>query len=288
MTTPNDNPKQDEQLNPFIFPTETDGRFLLLVLMIAGTALGLILNLLYAYTRIESGFVLLAIAISGVGLFFLWAQRQAAKAADEEIGTEGWSSFPPLTGHPTEQDGLTMMDENLMQTTRDLPEFEGKTLPQFIWDDDDLALSGRAFGFGQRQFVLLPRGIYNAFVLRYKGYQAVLLHELAHIANRDVSKTVFSIQLGHSLVRLVMICIVLFYLYTAFFAVRNSLTGGPFASIWQYFWSITESIVKLLLALLIIEAIRSSVLRVREYYADAWCGDVDGVRKSFARPNPGR
>ena len=291
MSTPNNNPTQDEQLNPFVFPTETDGRFLLLVMMIAGMALGLILNLLYFYTRIESGFVLLAIAVGGVSLFFLWTRRQTAKVADDEIESREWSSFPPSATDLSEQNGLSLMQENIGQTTRDLPEIEEHTPPQFIWDDDDHALSGRAFGYGERQFVLLPRGMYDAFVLRYKSYQAILLHELAHIANRDVSRTAFSIQLGRNIVRLTIFCVALFYFYITFVAVRNSLTGGPFASIWTGFQFLSEATVKLLLGLLLIEAIRSSVLRVREYYADAraamWTGSESHLRAQILADDNG-
>jgi len=269
------NSTKDTQLDPFTFPTETDGRFLLLVLMIAGTALGLILNLLYAYTRITSKFTMMSISISIVGLIFVWAWRQTKKAAGKEIKAKGWSSFPPPAPLPSEQDSLNRMQTNVQQTVAGLPEVT-TARPHFVWDGNNRTVSGKAFGYGRRQYVLLRRGLYDAFVLRFESFQAILLHELGHIANRDASKTVFSIQLGRCFFKIAIAGIILLYLYLGYFGARNLFTGRSLDSVWQGFTLIAEMTIKLLLLFLLIEIIRSSVLRVREFYADArasmWMG----------------
>jgi len=146
-----------------------------------------------------------------------------------------------------------------------------------VWDPKSWHANGVAFGFDKRPYVCLRQGLLVQFLKReIETFRAVLLHELAHIANRDVAKTTFSIQLGRC-----------FYWTTvAMLLIMNGMVirrlgstwaaGKSWTTIGDILWLAAKINCKSLIAMLLVEVIRGSILRVREYYADArastWMG----------------
>src|SRR5205814_1224485 len=113
---------------------------------------------------------------------------------------------------------------------------------------DDLDANGLAFGRPGRMYVYLSNGLITKALREPDAFEAVLLHELAHVRNGDVSKTYFTRAslyafLGTSIPPLV---------YIVYASLSSSL----------------PVIGSTLVLGMIVYFIRLSVLRAREYYAD--------------------
>src|SRR5262249_21118864 len=106
---------RQSQLNLFAFPSETDVRFLLLVLAAAGATLGLGMDV--AHTALGyvlppetalSGryFISFLCAVILVLFVFGLAWQRAARAAADLIRRKNWQPFPPPSDDAAERDSL--------------------------------------------------------------------------------------------------------------------------------------------------------------------------------------
>lgn len=200
------------RLNPLAFPVETDMRFRLLLIAAAGTTFGLANYAIYAVlpssmadTTAKTISTVGAIAI--VLLLFGIAHQRAIRAAQALVTRERWAPFPPPSGDALEQVSLQRMRTHVDQIIRALPAVTAQRL-QLHWNDsspDHLETAGMAFGYRDRQHLCLNEGMHAAFLSapHTKRFHSVLLHELAHVTNRDVSRTTFSIELGRTFTQLV-------------------------------------------------------------------------------------
>jgi Zn-dependent protease with chaperone function len=270
---------ENVDLNPFAFPSETDIRFLLLVLAIAGSTMILTQAVVGIFTK--SAFIAVSCAlVVTIGLFII-ARNQARQSAVKTIRANRWQSFPPKGADPSLSASHQRMDRYIQQTVNRVPELASEKI-QFIWDETSKASklpTGMAFGFGKHQYVCLRQGLHDAFIQFPKSptFQSVLMHELGHIANRDVSKTIFTTSLGRCFFPFAILSVIVFTFYTLW-AVGDRLQRGLSLDPAQPgIQEIINTNIKLILLLLIVEIARSSILRVREYYADArarnWLGN---------------
>lgn len=275
--------------DPFCLPSETDSRFLLLVLTIAGITLNLGAILTVAVTKTESVFLEFAGAVALTLIVFGWAWFSAHRQAARQVARDQLVPFPPAGVSPDEEKSLGQLAKYIQRTVRLIPELEDAPV-QFVWDPKSWLASGVAFGFGKRPYVCLRQGLLLQFVKReIETFRAVLLHELAHVANRDVAKTTFSIQLGRCFywttfaVLLIMNGMVVRRLLSTWAA------GSSWTTIGDILWLAAKINFKSLIAMLLVEVIRGSVLRVREHYADArastWMGRA-GPLLTLLQPAP--
>src|SRR6266487_797287 len=70
------------------------------------------------------------------------------------------------------------------------------TPPQFLLKPLSRTASGLAFGHRGRYYVVLNGGLVIKFGKDPAAFRATLLHELAHLRNGDVDKTYFSLAIG--------------------------------------------------------------------------------------------
>jgi Zn-dependent protease with chaperone function len=159
----------------------------------------------------------------------------------------------------------------------ELPRF-----PKFLWNPLKLAKGGLAFGSFGRSYVALDGGLVQQFYTDQPAFRAVVLHELAHLRNADIGKTYFTVAIGWAF--LVAALIPLLVILISF----SWSHGWDVLSYFDIGWRILALAVLVYLT-------RSAVLRAREAYADlrasVWDGQngaLDRVLDTLPRPKAGR
>ena len=294
---PSSEPRSTFHLSPFAFPVETDMRFLMLLIAAAGTAFGLANYAVYVVLQL----LLIAddtaklISICGafviVLLLFGLAHHRAKHAAHALVAHEQWAAFPPLGGTALEQASLRRMSTHVEQLLKSLPDVAMQRL-HFYWNDcsaDREASAGVAFGYRGTHYLCLNEGLHADFLAapHTKRFHSVLLHELGHIANRDVSRTTFSIQLGYTFTQFALVLATITIGFLIFNISRRFMSGTSDQTALTVLGIIIQTALGAALVIALIEIIRASVLRVREYYADArasqWLGSAAALIDIFAR-----
>ncbi len=279
---------RDAHLNPFAFPSETDIRFLLLVLAIAGSTMILVQALIGIF--IESTLIAFPSALVVTVSLFVIAWHQARQSAVKTIEINKWQPFPPQKADPLQSASFQQMDHYIQLTVANVSELASEKI-QFIWDETSRSSTlptGMAFGFGKQQYVCLRQGLHEAFIQFPESptFQSVLMHELGHIANRDVSKTVFAISLGQCFFPIAIFSVVVFTVYTLWAVGDRLVKGITLDSAQPGIQEIVNTNIKIIILLLIVEIARASILRVREYYADArarnWLGTSTTLTQLFS------
>ncbi|MCC0178080.1 M48 family metalloprotease [Waterburya agarophytonicola K14] len=283
--------KSSTHLNPFAFPSETDIRFLLLVLSIAGSTIILIQTLVGIF--FESPLITIPFALIVTVSLFIVALYQTRQFASKTIRVNRWEDFPPAVNDPALSTSLQQMNCYIQQTIDNVPELTSTKI-HLIWDETSKSSSkpdGQAFGFGRKQYVRLKKGLHDAFMQfpELPIFQSVLMHELGHIANRDASKTVLTKCLSRCFFPIAIFSLISFNLYTIWELGDRLIREISLNSARSGILEIVNINIKLIILLLIVEISRSSILRVREYSADArarnWLGTSTPIIKTFSEEN---
>jgi Zn-dependent protease with chaperone function len=77
--------------------------------------------------------------------------------------------------------------------------------PSFVCNPFNQTITGLAFGRVGRYYVALSGGLVTLFSTDRAGFRAIVLHELAHLRNADVSKTYFAIATWWAFVMVALI-----------------------------------------------------------------------------------
>lgn len=273
------------ELNPFIFPPETDLRFYLLISLI-------ILSFIYVFQFLIAGTLIrwaywpaFLLSIGAALVVFRRSLNLARKDAQQRINKQSLQPFPPPTKtDPLRQASLHQMDDYMHLVIDQIPIIKALN-PRIVWDESS-GETGVAFGFGTHKFVCIRKGLHDAFVVDLEKFKSIFLHELGHLKNRDVDKTVLSIALGRSYFPVMLVVLSLLDAYWAWAAVEKIASGQDLTSLWEGGLVIATINFQIILIMVFVEIIRSSILRVREYYADArarlWMGKPDPFFCVFA------
>jgi len=270
------------RLNPFIFPSDTDFRFIMLfVVTIAATLL--VYSFLYgvfptnaqvldrAYISCHNQ----ACVISAYQVVAEWAGLGVALLLSA-AGAIYWlfpiwkiwrGGFKPLHS--------SNMPPDLMELLSDLCRLSGVPRPPtFLLNPYSSASSGVAFGRFGRRYIVLHRGMMILFQSDRPAFRAIVLHELAHLRNADIDKTYFTISIVWSFVLTVLLP----------WVVSLFLGGWTADLIFTLGWRVLVLTVSIYL-------IRNAILRTREVYADVrasmWDGPqgaLDRIFQSMPRP----
>ena len=130
----------------------------------------------------------------------------------------------------------------------------------FVWNPLDPTVGGLAFGRWRRSKVALTGGLVATFATDPSTFRAVVLHEFAHLRNRDVNRTYLSIALWRAFM---LFAIVPYLLAVALRGEWNQLNLGV---AWR-----------LLVLTALVLLVRSAILRSREHYADLRAQGADAV-----------
>ena len=277
------------RLNPFAFPSETDFRFAQLIAAVMGASLMMFTTLYnivpwtwewkqewYAACAAE---VQAAYASQSVADYIGATAAMGHCTAPADRNQAGWvvagaalivlvsgAIYWQLPWWKVRRDGLVPLTEE------DDPEMLAALLamsreagldapPRFVWDPLRTTINGVAFGRWRRYFVAMSGGLAVQFHTNRPVFRAVILHELAHLRNRDVDKTYLAIATGVAFLAVALIP------YTVGLLVRG-LAGS-----WD--WVIHLGWRAVALALLVYLSL-SAVLRAREFYADVRASLWDG------------
>jgi hypothetical protein len=126
--------------------------------------------------------------------------------------------------------------------------------PIFLLDPLNPAAGGLAFGHAWTKYVVLQAGLVVQFRTNRPYFQAVVLHELAHLRNGDVDKTFFSLSVWYAFVAVALAPLGLSLIIAA---IREDAAGLAFS---------LAARAGLLTAIVL--ATLASLLRTREVYAD--------------------
>ena len=118
-------------------------------------------------------------------------------------------------------------------------------------------LSAFAFGRPRRRFVAVSGGAAVAAVRKPAAFDAVVLHELAHIKNRDIDQTYLALAIWRAFVVAALLPLAVLLIFT-------QVLGEPQQLIWR-----------VAVLALIVYLLRNSVLRSREFDADARARELD-------------
>ncbi|WP_203909180.1 M48 family metalloprotease [Rhizocola hellebori] len=164
----------------------------------------------------------------------------------------------------------------LTAALRDLSAEAGlRTAPEFLLDPAAGSPGGLAFGHLRRHFVRLNAGLIPLRMTQPAVFRAVVLHELAHLRNRDVDMAYATMALWRAFFAVAMVPILIVTLYPA--PGRN------------YLQSLLDPGLRLAALAVVVYLARNAVLRSRELYADARAakaGAGEGLRAALARMKP--
>ena len=118
-------------------------------------------------------------------------------------------------------------------------------------------LSAFAFGRPGRRFVAVSGGAAVAAIRAPAAFEAVILHELAHIKNRDIDQTYLALAIWRAFV-------VAALLPLAVVLIVSRVLGEPQLLIWR-----------MAVLALIVYSLRNAILRSREFDADARARQID-------------
>lgn len=282
------------RLNPFIFPSDTDFRFaLLLIVVISATV--------FIYDWIHAGY---APDFAGQALTCFQEFGLGSGAVPEALGQSA-ADFNSCLALIYRQNlawifgGLAVVfalaavlffalpywkikrEKLIPLSEEDAPEvrryLEGLCAevglappPEFYWDPLSQAASGVAFGHPGRRFVALRGGLVVGFYTDLPAFRAVMLHELAHLHNKDVNKTYFTIALWRA------------FLAAALLPLAINLLTAP-RSLLSSLGVIAQLGWRTLALVALVYLVRNAVLRTREYYADlradAWAGPGSALQR---------
>jgi Zn-dependent protease with chaperone function len=287
------------RLNPFAFPSDTDIRFVTLIVAVIGASLFIYYALYYAiptnadYSRmIEPQCFAAHPPYSGNStaqqLAQVTAYFQCVKPLDQseaEWVSLGMALLLSVAGaiywaFPSWKiwrGGLKLLGtENappdLVAYLRDLCRESGLSRsPVFLLNPYRSARSGMTFGRLGRYYVVLNSGLVMQFRTARPAFRAVVLHELGHIRNADVDKTYFTIAIG----------------WAFGVAALVPWVAVQFLPPWRFdqtfFLNFFNVGWRILILAVLIYLTRNAILRAREVYADVRASVSDGQADALGR-----
>jgi Zn-dependent protease with chaperone function len=128
--------------------------------------------------------------------------------------------------------------------------------------------SGLAFGVVGRRRVRLDAGLLVHFDRDRARFDAVVLHELGHLRNRDIDKTYLTIALWWAFVAVVVAPFAVLVGHTALSDAPPA--GGPDPVLTEYLVDRPYALGQALVLAVLVYLVRNAVLRVRELHADVF------------------
>lgn len=291
------------RLNPFALPSETNGRFSLLILgalvltfVLARAVVIGGLNLEPAFSAdiaevtslqqfqlvtaeyLRYLFVLLCSTTIPIVLLFVGAGAVYRQHVGRLIWRQKLQPWP------------TAKDQKFQQAFSDSARSLGLSqTPQIYTPENSRDMSGQAFGVPPKYAVVLGGRMPLMLRKRPQVFRAIVAHELAHIVNGDIQRTYFTQALWLLTIIFVLMPLTLSWIIQILGAIFTGFTAPETGFVITV--SVILSIVTQFIAFVLVFSLaRSSVLRIREEYAD-WRAAIAGNEQSLlaileAAPKP--
>ena len=262
------------RLNPFAFPSDTAFRFGLLIAAVLGANL-YVWQWIAITTRTDAEHVRetqACLAVLGTDAFTpcvneLYRYQVAwmvsgtlgllAAAAALMIATPLWITRRRKL-RPLAREEAPAAVDRIAELARE----QGIDPPRPFWNPLDASSGGLAFGHPGRYSIAIGGGLVVKQATDPAAFDAVLRHELAHIRNRDVGITYFTLSIWHAFLLVAV----------APFLVTMADDGLAWSAAWRI--AVLAAIVYLT---------RNAVLRAREVYADLRASVPDGPGGALRR-----
>lgn len=260
-------PERRPRLNPFAFPSDTAFRFGLLVAAVLGSNL-YVWQWIATSTRTDAGHVQEIQACLGlagteaftpcvnalyryqVGWMLGGSVALLVVAAALLLAAPLWITRRRKLRPLSREDAPAVVDR-----VAELAREQDLEPPRILWNPLDASAGGLAFGRPGRYSVAVGGGLVVKQVADPPVFDAVVRHELAHIRNRDVGITYFTLAV--------------WYAFLAVAAVPFIVTAAGIGAGWSAIWR-TAALAAL------VYLTRNAVLRSREVYADLRATVYDG------------
>ncbi|QUQ64511.1 M56 family metallopeptidase [Kutzneria sp. CA-103260] len=151
--------------------------------------------------------------------------------------------------------------------------------PRFVIDPAAMSANAVVFGSTRRPTICLHGGLIVRRAADPTGFRAVVLHELAHVGNRDVTVTYLTVALWRVFLTLVLLPY-LVWTAVAFVTEPQSVDWSIDAP------SLVRNVLFTVLMVTLVYLARSDVLRSREIYADLAAACWGAHQHGWAPPAP--
>lgn len=250
-------PAASRRLNPFIFPSDTDFRLVLLIVAVIMAGI-FAFNSIQLDTGVSKYFILVGLTVLLlvaaviywlIPSWVIWRRKLSPFAAED--------------------------DPKIMSSLKELcREAALAHFPNFLSDPFNPNIGGLAFGRLGRHYVALNGGLLTQFHVNPPQFRAIVRHELAHLKNNDVDKTYFAVAASLAFVLVAFIPLGVSLIDDVFFG-KDLAFGLNLA--WRGI--VIAGYVYLALA---------ALLRTREIYADVrasiWDGEAGALREILSKP----
>lgn len=286
--------RNQQLLNPFVFPAETNLRFTLLLVAALTSAFsvgtffgfdfGVYTNFPVPQVKEHSAQSLPADLRSFGNVLTYLAMPIGLMLAVVSLAIIIYCTHPSRLRHRKNLQAITRdQDPSFLEDIANLTNLVGVSpTPTIEIESRSISIGGQAFGFRNRPALLVGG---RMRLLRYKAperFRAIILHELAHIANQDVQRSYFTQALWVAVVAVVMTPLLT---YAAFFFIRafiDKLSGGITSAEWVGLLTLTLpsvvlQVLQVSVILALVRVIRANLLRTREIYAD-WRAALWGAK----------
>jgi Zn-dependent protease with chaperone function len=209
----------------------------------------------------RTGFFVLT--VSAIPLIFYWSYRRKLRKILNEMRNFDEAKFPE---HYT----------FLKELYEKLPSFFVRPTLMYNLDSESSAFT---FGSSKTRYVGLSAGlVMNEFYENNEGFKSVMLHELAHISNKDVEKAYSAASVVSALKPILIILFaagVTHAIYLRLSILYIGLSGGIDFPIIIEFMQLPQLLIYvwigifLIITYVILCTLRNQIIRLREFYADA-------------------
>jgi Zn-dependent protease with chaperone function len=281
-------PERRPRLNPFAFPSDTAFRFGLLVVAVLGANLYVwqwIAGTTRSFDEVREGALTCAsfIPTGEPGLAqFTAASKSYSACVSALYRYQVWwmlggsavllivagaimLALPLWITRRRNLQPLTVDDAPaVLEGVAELAREQGLDPPRLLWNPVDPAPGGLAFGHPGRYSIALSGGLVVKQATDPPAFRAIVRHELAHIRNRDVGITYFTLAIWYG------------FLLVAVLPFAVTLLGDTGVAFWSVSW-------RLLALATLVYLTRNAVLRSREVYADLRASVPDGPDGALRR-----
>lgn len=266
------------RLNPFVYISETDVRFYLLVLigiiMPLSWASLFLYEILFFVTGIDptklSNLLSIVLTFSFVLILICWKYKGYPKKIIKKSELDEFDK----NKFPKHWECIEKLYGKYLSTDKQ---------PTLMYQ---LKGSDFAFTFGTKNHMYIA--IFGRMIKKFRekrdGFKSIFLHEIAHIVNRDVDKTYLAVSTWSTLLLILSIPLVIFLLSLLILLILIGLSG--FSEIifrYKFHCMVGGLILYFLLFLAIFYVLRNQIIRLREFYADAKVLEWEGSPKEIVK-----